>query len=227
MKNGMLATGFYHIAQRGEGVTYEVLVDVGSTLVDGALEEVTGVLLAGDLAVGPDVSVVAGNVLGGGELDAVGEGTGAGGVEDSAERAGTVGGDDVEGSGDAAAGGGDLGKGAAGHGVGGVDVGNLDLAVAGGAAETVGHDVLALENSGVDFSLHCKVVSARLIGVNTVVNRLTFLLGPVRGTTPPWLARAVPLPPRLPVRTTGLPWAATRGAAARAKRRVLETILID
>lgn len=134
--------------------TYEVHVNVGSTLLNdahGTLPE--GTLAARNLAIGPDVTVLAGNLLSDRELSALGERAGTGGVENGAERTGTVGGDDVEGTRDAAASGGDLRQGVAGqsHGLG--DIGSLDLATTSGLAHAVGHDVLALEDSGVELSL--------------------------------------------------------------------------
>lgn len=50
---------------------------------------------------------------------------------------------------------------------------------------------------------------------------------PAPGITPPWIPRAVELPPASPVATAILPWAATRGEAARAMRKILENILAD
>jgi hypothetical protein len=59
-----------------------------------------------------------------------------------------------------------------------------------------------------------------------VVNGHTLELRPGPGTTAPLIAKAVPLPPASPVTTATLPWAATNGDTARARRKILENILV-
>ena len=50
-------------------------------------------------------------------------------------------------------------------------------------------------------------------------------LGPVLGTTPPRIPRAVPLPPALPVTTVTFPWADTRDAKVRARMKMLGSMV--
>lgn len=54
--------------------------------------------------------------------------------------------------------------------------------------------------------------------------QLTLALGPTLGTTAPWIDRAVPLPPMSPLKTTGLPWPATRLEAERTTIKALLNI---
>lgn len=54
----------------------------------------------------------------------------------------------------------------------------------------------------------------------TVVSDSVAAFLPKRGTTPPLMPRAVPLPPALPVTTWTLPWALTRPVAERARTRM-------
>lgn len=61
--------------------------------------------------------------------------------------------------------------------------------------------------------------------LKTVVSGSVTLFLPAPGITAPWIPRAVELPPASPVATAILPWAATRGEAARATRKILENIL--
>lgn len=134
----------------------EVHVDVGGALGDDArvLEDGAHEGLLGDGA--GALAVVAGQVLGGGEHGARGEGALARGVDDGLDGPAAVGGDDVEDARDLGV---DLGEGAAGLGHGALHHGRVDLALASGLAEAVGLDVGLAEDGGVDlgllFSISC------------------------------------------------------------------------
>lgn len=129
----------------------EVLVDVGGTLGDqaGALKDAADDgALAGN-GVGA-VTLVSSNVGGVGEGSAGSELAGGASVEHGLDGTAAIGGDDVEGGVDGV---GDLGKSGAGldHGLG--DISDSIVAVVGGLAETVGGDLGALEDGGVDLGL--------------------------------------------------------------------------
>src|SRR3569833_1615914 len=57
-----------------------------------------------------------------------------------------------------------------------------------------------------------------------VVSGSVTLLRPAPGMMPPWMPRAVPLPPASPVATAILLWAATRGEAARTAVKTVEKL---
>lgn len=211
----------------------EVLVDVGGAPGDDACSfgEVTdeGLLAEGTRA----VAVVAGDVLGRREGRALAELASGSRVKNGLHGTATICGHDVEGTRQAAAGGADLGKNVAREGLGLRELGNLDCTRTSRLAKAVGRNLGALEDSGINLGLREQTVSCKYYVCDEVSNIVskkgerTFELEPVKGTTPPWLARAVPLPPRSPTKETGLPWPATRGMAARARTIVLEYILKD
>lgn len=61
--------------------------------------------------------------------------------------------------------------------------------------------------------------ASAFLPLKTVVSGSVTLFLPAPGMTPPWMPRAVPLPPASPCATAILPWAATRGVAARRNVR--------
>jgi hypothetical protein len=100
---------------------------------------------------GGNVTVLAWDLLGDGELGTGREGTSAGGVENSGVWASSVSGDDVHGSGDGSTWA-DLSQGGSGL---GHDRGHAGESVGAslGLSEAVGHGVLACEDGGIDFGL--------------------------------------------------------------------------
>lgn len=129
----------------------EVLVDVGGTLGDqaGALEDAADDGALASNGVGA-VTLVTGNVGGVGQGGTGSELASGASVEHGLDGTAAIGGHDVEGGVDGV---GDLGKSGAGldHGLG--DICNSVVAVVGGLTETVGGDLGALEDSGVDLGL--------------------------------------------------------------------------
>lgn len=129
----------------------EVLVDVGGTLGNdtGALEDAADDGALARNGVGA-VTLLSINVGGVGEGGAGSELARGAGVEHGLDGTAAIRGHDVEGGVDGV---GDLGKSGAGqdHGLG--DISDSVVAIVGGLAETVGGDLGALEDSGVDLGL--------------------------------------------------------------------------
>lgn len=126
------------------------------TNVGGTLLEANGVHNGVDGTLDDVALAVADHVGGGGGLDALGVGTGSGGVDDGEEVAvGVVGsavrGDSAPSTGNGAAVGRDLGQGVAHQLHALTNVGNLELAAGGGLAEAVGHGPVAVaaEDGGI------------------------------------------------------------------------------
>lgn len=127
-----------------------VLVDVGGTLDNAEVDESAGDETA--LLGGGDVTLGAWHLSLNLEGLALGEGTGAGGVEDGRVWSSSVSGDDVNCTGEGAAGWGDLGEGVAGE---GHDLSHISHGVGTslGLSESIRGSSLGLEDGGVDLSL--------------------------------------------------------------------------
>jgi hypothetical protein len=156
--------------------------------------------------------------LGDGHLGAGGEGTGSCGVDDGGIWACSVSGDDVNCAGDGAAAG-NLGQGAARLCHDGGHVGESVWAGL-GLSESVGGGGLGVEDGGVDFGLLVgsgtwddTTLDTETCGVSTSI---TSLLSTLVWTMNNGM--------RLRTMTAILPWAATRGDAARARMKSLENM---
>ncbi len=157
--------------------------------------------------------------MGDGQLGAGGEGTGSCGVDDGGVWASSVSGDDVNCAGDGATAG-DLGQGAARLCNDGAHAGE-SVGAGLGLSESVGGGGLGVEDGGVDFGLLVgsgtwddTTLDTETRGVSTgITSLLTMLVWTMKNGM------------RLRTMTAILPWAATRGDAARARTKSLENML--
>jgi hypothetical protein len=201
-----------------EGV---VLVDVGGALHDADCLQGAG---PGALVGLLDLALVAGDL--GLDLHLRPALAGAVGVEHGLVGASAVGGDNVQSTGDGATGS-HLGQGVARESHGGLGAG-LDVVVSllwEVSVYAASLFVYVGMRLGGTLTPLVRPQASACLPLKTVVSGSVTLFLPAPGITPPWIPRAVEFPPASPVATAILPWAATRGEAARAKRKILENIL--
>jgi hypothetical protein len=202
-------TGAAHASGHG-GLEWVVLVDVGSTLHETHANKHAGHKTA--LLGGGDVTPGTWDLLGDGHLGTGGESPSSGRIADGGIWAGSVSGDDVDSSRDGSSVG-DLREGGAGlsH-----DGGHARESVGAGLglSETVRGGLFAIEDGGVDFGLlvgSCtwdhSSLDTETSSVSTGVTGLLYV-SEIYRRDGMWMLTM----------TAILPWAATSGDAARAKR---------
>ena len=205
-------TGAGHASRHG-GLEWVVLIDVGGTLHETHLDEHAGHEAA--LIGCGDVTSCTWDLLGDSHLCASRESTCSSRITDGSIWASSIGGDDVDSSRDRSSVG-DLREGGSGLSHDGGHAGE-GVGASLGLSETISGGLLAVEDGGVDFSLLVgsstrddTSLDTETSGVSTSITSLYQLE-----------RRRVDWDGGMLTMTAILPWAATRGEAARAKRKAL------